>query len=56
MDKFSRHPEWTNLKARLANYKEQQSPRAKKKGPEVFKRFLSASTLTEARKILKGEC
>lgn len=50
-----RHPEWSNLKARLTNYKQGQEKRARSKGEEVFKRFMGAKTLTEARKILRGE-
>lgn len=50
-----RHPEWSNLEARLANYKEQQQARAKGKGPEVYARFMATRTLTAARKVLRGE-
>lgn len=50
-----RHPEWSNLEARLTNYKEQQQGRAKGKGPEVYARFMATRTLTAARKVLRGE-
>lgn len=50
-----RHPEWNNLAQRLQNYKEQQQQRAKSKGEEVYKKFMAARTLTQARKVLRGE-
>lgn len=52
---MNRSREWDDLTARLENYKEQQTERAKNKGPEVYKKFIAAKTLTQARKILRGE-
>ena len=48
-----RHPEWEDLNKRLQNYKEQQAGRAKKKGVED--KLKAAKTLTQARKVLRGE-
>ncbi len=48
-----RHSEFSNLAARLANYKESGRKRAKEKGVEA--EFMAARTLTQARKILWGE-
>lgn len=48
-----RHPEWDNLDKRLENYKQMQKGRAEKKG--VLEKFMKARTLTQARKILRGE-
>jgi len=52
MKKNGRHIEWSNLGARLENYKELHKDRAKEKG--CLERFMSAKTLTQARKVLKG--
>ena len=48
-----RHSEWSNLAKRLANYKDQQKKRAEKKG--VLDKLMTARTLTQARKVLRGE-
>ena len=53
MKNYQRHPEWNNLGKRLENYKQQQKERAEKKG--VLDKLMKARTLTQARKILRGE-
>lgn len=52
-DRNGRHEAWSDLKGRLASYKDLHKGRADKKG--VLDKFLAARTLTQARKILRGE-
>lgn len=50
---MKRSKQWEDLAARVAAYKSVHEERAKTKG--VYEAFKAALTLTQAKKILRGE-